>query len=668
MADEISVSMHIGSGKNAINNMDKIKRADLHNNRKYKNNKNEQIDLSLSKYNITLAGTKNITEDIKNFYKSEFAEVVYKYNQKQEREDRKIVNYLEKMNNDTKTNIAVEFIFQIGDKQDWEEVSIEDKAKTKDIFEKAISILEKRGIKTVNASLHLDETSPHLHLIAVPIVENQKRGLEKQVSQNKVITKSLIKVIRKEVEEIFIQEYNKIYGTSKELKKGCEIEEHLSVEDYKDTKKILEVAKKVGDRKEFKRELDINLSELNEDLKKLKEEIETKKEEQSKLTRLEKELDIVIKEQKRVKEKKEKEIADLQENVKSKEELEKKLKERKKDLLEIKNEVDKINESVEFKKEELESAKNSLIAIQNNIEKQYLLENQLKDKINEYNKINEELKTKTIEVKEIEEKVKANDEIMSVYKTKINSFDNDLEKIKKEAEEKEKKIKEEEEKAAQIQKEAEKTNENIRRIEADFQIKKKEEKEYQDKLDKTREKIKELELEKDNNTENAKLNELINKEKEFNVNGLVVSTYAKDFVQEAVKEGITDIVIYSSPDDIKINYYKGDNIVELKNSIFYNGVGKYYKAVLNTLGENQFVYNLKSGKTILQIETEDINFKNSGIFNIINILNNEKSEKIIDLNYKVSKGKIKDEEMKKIEKQIGYNIEKEPIDNDEKKF
>ena len=653
MADEISVSMHIGSGKNAINNMDKIKRADLHNNRKYKNNKNEQIDLSLSKYNITLAGTKNITEDMKNFYKSEFAEVVYKYNQKQEREDRKIVNYLEKMNNDTKTNIAVEFIFQIGDKQDWEEVSIEDKAKTKDIFEKAISILEKRGIKTVNASLHLDETSPHLHLIAVPIVENQKRGLEKQVSQNKVITKSLIKVIRKEVEEIFIQEYNKIYGTSKELKKGCE------VEDYKDTKKILEVAKKVGDRKEFKRELDINLSELDEDLKKLKEEIETKKEEQSKLTRLEKELDIVIKEQKRVKEEKEKEIADLQENVKSKEEIEK-------DLLEIKNEVDKINESVEFKKEELESAKNSLNAIQNNIEKQYLLENQLKDKINEYNRINEELKTKTIEVKEIEEKVKGNDEIMSVYKTKINSFDDDLEKIKKEAEEKEKKIKEEEEKTTQIQKEAEKTNENIRRIEADFQIKKKEEKEYQDKLDKTREKIKELE--KDNNTENAKLNELINKEKEFNVNGLVVSTYAKDFVQEAVKEGITDIVIYSSPDDIKINYYKGDNKVELKNSIFYNGVGKYYKAVLNTLGENQFVYNLKSGKTILQTETEDINFKNSGIFNIINILNNEKIEEIIDLNYKVSKGKIKDEEMKKIEKQIGYNIEKEPIDNDEKKF
>ena len=39
MSNNISVSMHLGSGKNAINNMDKIKRADLHNNRKYKNNK-----------------------------------------------------------------------------------------------------------------------------------------------------------------------------------------------------------------------------------------------------------------------------------------------------------------------------------------------------------------------------------------------------------------------------------------------------------------------------------------------------------------------------------------------------------------------------------------------------------------------------------------------------
>ena len=39
MSNSMSVSMHIGSGKNAINNLEKIKRCDLHNNRKYKNNR-----------------------------------------------------------------------------------------------------------------------------------------------------------------------------------------------------------------------------------------------------------------------------------------------------------------------------------------------------------------------------------------------------------------------------------------------------------------------------------------------------------------------------------------------------------------------------------------------------------------------------------------------------
>ena len=61
MGNSISVSMHIGSDKNAIKTMADIKRCDLHNNRKYKNIKNEEIDLTLSKYNITLKGTKNIS-------------------------------------------------------------------------------------------------------------------------------------------------------------------------------------------------------------------------------------------------------------------------------------------------------------------------------------------------------------------------------------------------------------------------------------------------------------------------------------------------------------------------------------------------------------------------------------------------------------------------------
>ena len=258
--------------------MSDIKRIDLHNNRKIqKTIKNEQIDLSLSQYNITLVGSKNITEDIKEFYKKEFTEATYNYNKKQPDERRKIANYLDKMDKDSKSNIAVEFLFQVGDKEDWENKSLEDKQKTIEVFKKAIPILEAKGIKTVNASIHLDETSPHLHLIAVPIIENQKRGLEKQVSQNKVITKSVLNDIRKEIEKEFLTEYNRIFNTNKELKKGCEIEEHLQVKDYKNTKKVLEVAKKTADKQALK-------EKIEKDYKKLADEVKEKEKENKNLT------------------------------------------------------------------------------------------------------------------------------------------------------------------------------------------------------------------------------------------------------------------------------------------------------------------------------------------------------------------------------------------------
>ena len=272
MGNSISVSMHIGSDKNAIKTMADIKRCDLHNNRKYKNIKNEEIDLTLSKYNITLKGTKNIYTDMENFYKTEFADALYNYNLKQQREDRKIVDYLTKMEKDTKTNIGVEILFQIGDKEDWKDKTLEDKQKSIDIFKIAVLELEKRNIKVVNAALHMDETNPHLHVIAVPIIEGQKRGLQKQVSQNKVITREVIKELREVIEKNFIEEYNRIYGTSKELKRGSEIEEHLQVQDYKNTKKMLEVAKKYGDKLELKEELENKTNYITNELTKLDNE------------------------------------------------------------------------------------------------------------------------------------------------------------------------------------------------------------------------------------------------------------------------------------------------------------------------------------------------------------------------------------------------------------
>lgn len=402
MSNNISVSMHIGSGKNAINNMDKIKRADLHNNRKYKNNKNEEIDLSLSQYNITLVGTKNIVKDIKDFYKTEFGEALYNYNKKQNREDRKITDYLEKMNNDTKSNIAVEMIFQIGDKQDWENATMEDKQKTIDIFKKAIPILQEKNIKCFNASVHLDETSPHLHLLAVPVVEKQTRGLEKQVSQNKVITKSVLNDIRTEVEKAFITEYNKIYGTNKELKKGSEIEEHLSVEDYKNTKKIIEIAKKTADKQVLK-------EKIEQDYKKVADEVKEKEKETNfltnQLTKLEKE-----------KTEKKQDLEKIREDIKN--------------IDSLKIDIKQQNEDIEKLKEQKETNDNMLYMYKTNV-------NNLKENIQFYKEEREKKEKEKEEEQEKLEKVQKELEAIRVNRT---NTDNIMLEIKKEEVEKRKRL------------------------------------------------------------------------------------------------------------------------------------------------------------------------------------------------------------------------------------
>ena len=60
MANKISVSFHIGSKNNAIPNLKKLKTIDIHNSRKYSKSNNEDLDLSKSKYNIILKGSRNI--------------------------------------------------------------------------------------------------------------------------------------------------------------------------------------------------------------------------------------------------------------------------------------------------------------------------------------------------------------------------------------------------------------------------------------------------------------------------------------------------------------------------------------------------------------------------------------------------------------------------------
>lgn len=550
MSNSISVSMHIGSDKNAIKTMVDIKRCDLHNNRKYKNEKNEDINLSLSKYNITLKGTKNIYTDMENFYKTEFADALYNYNLKQQREDRKIVDYLTKMEKDTKTNIGVEILFQIGDKEDWKDKTLEEKQKSTDIFKIAVLELEKRNIKVVNAALHLDETSPHLHVIAVPIIEGQKRGLEKQVSQNKVITREVIRELREVIEKNFIEEYNRTYGTSKELKRGSEIEEHLQVQDYKNTKKMLEVAKGYGDKLQLKEELENKTNYITNEL-----------------TRL----DIENKEKLKRKNELKKTNADLENSI---------------------NNIDKENqtykETLEKNKKNLETSTAGLTAEIKELESKIKEVKQIKEDkdkelelelVNKVNKI-KEIEQIREEIKKLEEQRRADEERLKADEKKRNEFLAEEETRKKRYEEIDAAIEREKEKLKNKELELQKVKklyedmENARlKTENDVKIASKEIQDNKNILEKTNKEIQDLQIEIENTIKNK---EKLEKEKQE-------IAYTKE---DAIKEIIELIEREKYELTIMDITDKIDNFTYNKNNKILNSIAKEIKSILPNITEN----------------------------------------------------------------------------------
>lgn len=352
----ITVSFTIGSKKHAIQTKEKLKKINNHNHRNFKKSYNNDLDLSKSKDNIILIGSKNIVKDIEKFYKEEFDEAVYNYNKKQKRSDRKIVNYLDKVSEDSKKNVAIEMILQIGDREDWENVSLEDKKKMAEVFKSGIELLNDRNLKVANAVVHLDEASPHLHLIAVPIGVNFKTGMEKQVSTSAVLDKKKLYKLREDMENTLVAEYNKVYDKNlvKREEKGI-IDKHLDPSEYKEVKPILDELIKVADKNTVLTKVKENLKSKDKEIEQLKEKAISKDEKILEYNNFIKSSDEDI----------EKARKEAQEKEKEKEEAEAVLLKKQKELEETRRSTINIAELVEQEKEK----KQELAKKQEEIEK-----------------------------------------------------------------------------------------------------------------------------------------------------------------------------------------------------------------------------------------------------------------------------------------------------------
>ena len=73
-------------------------------------------------------------------------------------------------------------IIQLGDAEFWKDKPLHMKQQMVPIFEHQLDQLKKLvpDFKMVSAVVHLDEKSPHAHIVGVPVGTGYKRGMERQ--------------------------------------------------------------------------------------------------------------------------------------------------------------------------------------------------------------------------------------------------------------------------------------------------------------------------------------------------------------------------------------------------------------------------------------------------------------------------------------------------------
>lgn len=256
---ELPYSLHLGSNKNrknsvrssaknnisgttsmtnnGIQNAKTLSKCDKHNYRKY-DNEQEQI--------VIVKGTSSLYKDVEDFYKTEFEEARLEYNNKQKRDDRKINNYFKKVSDNSKSDLACEIIIELGDKKFWDTKDLDYKHKMTNVYREQVDDLEllMPNFKVCSAIIHYDETSPHMHIVGVPIKYNCKTGMSKQVGKTDVFTRTSLMQLQDKMRTLCIEEYNKEYNLDATLKQKMKGRNRdINVADmthYQETKELIE--------------------------------------------------------------------------------------------------------------------------------------------------------------------------------------------------------------------------------------------------------------------------------------------------------------------------------------------------------------------------------------------------------------------------------------------
>lgn len=213
-----------------------------HNERKFYTN---NIDIDRSKDNLQFYSLS-----VEEAYKEYFGNAIDEYNRTQKRKDRlkSVDKYLfELRENEHKKGAEkpfYEIVVQIGDKNTCNILNNKEQAENaKNVLIEYVKGWQVRNpnLRVFNATIHMDETTPHLHLDYIPVATGYKQGLKVRNSLSKALEcQGLGKGVgRNDNASIRWQKQEREVIKDLAINHGFEIEEkgvdrpHLSVSEYK---------------------------------------------------------------------------------------------------------------------------------------------------------------------------------------------------------------------------------------------------------------------------------------------------------------------------------------------------------------------------------------------------------------------------------------------------
>ena len=230
------------------------------------------------------------------------------------------------------------------------------------------------NFKVASAIIHYDETSPHLHIVGVPIKYKNKNGMEKQVGKSDVFTKESLIRLQDKMRTLCIEEFNQVYSlesTLKKKQKGRNRDIHVS-----DMDNYIEMKKQIEKNTENLKQANKKSSELKQNSKDIKDKID-----KLKISKLNKDNYILSKKDKEY-------------------------------FIDFINQVDNTNKEYD----KIQTLSNTLVNAHE----------QLKDKNNKIKTLTENNEALNLRVKILNDTIKEKDNEISFLKSKINDLKNTL--------------------------------------------------------------------------------------------------------------------------------------------------------------------------------------------------------------------------------------------------